>query len=250
MLEITHLVGGYTQEPVLKDVTMTVPSGQLVALVGLNGAGKSTLIKHIMGLMTPFSGQITVAQRSLLQDEQAYRQAIAFVPETPTLYEELTLREHLELTAQAYQVPVAEAMKEAMRYLEAFRLADKLEWFPAYFSKGMKQKVMLVCAFLVPAKLYIIDEPFLGLDPLAIHHLLAFIDEKKAAGATVLMSTHVLATAEQRSDQVVLLHDGQVVAQGTLAELQAQFQLPQATLDDVYVAMVTRAEAAAEVGVR
>ncbi|NGV92804.1 AAA family ATPase, partial [Staphylococcus aureus] len=103
----------------------------------------------------------------------------------------------IEVTAMAYDIPMDIAMKRAEKLLETFRLSNRLDWFPANFSKGMKQKVMILCAFLIEPSLYIIDEPFLGLDPLAINALLELMVEMKKEGAGILMSTHILATAEK-----------------------------------------------------
>ena len=236
-LEINALSGGYGQVPVLKDVTFNVPDGSVVGLIGLNGAGKSTTIKHIIGLLTPRSGSIKVAGVTLKQDENTYRQSIAYVPETPVLYPDLTLREHLELTMMAYDLDQKQAWADLEPMLDKFRLANKLNWFPDNFSKGMKQKVMIAAAFMTHAKLFIIDEPFTGLDPLAVHDLLDLVRAKKAAGASVLMSTHVLATAQTAADSFVLLGDGQVRATGTLDELRDQLHIADASLDDIYMAM-------------
>lgn len=234
-LELTNVTGGYTAVPVIHDVTFLVQPGELTGLIGLNGAGKSTTIKHIIGLMLPFSGQIKINQQELRQDAEAYRQSFAFVPESPVLYEELTLKEHIEITAMAYQLPKEKALEKAERYIRSFRLEDKMEWFPAYFSKGMKQKVMLVCAFMVDAPVYVIDEPFLGLDPLGIHTFLEIVREKKREGAAILMSTHVLASAERECDQFVLLHQGRVKVTGTMESLQKELGMPGATLDELYL---------------
>ncbi|WP_127850151.1 ABC transporter ATP-binding protein [Lacticaseibacillus hulanensis] len=236
-LEINALSGGYGQVPVLHDVTFSVPDGQVVGLIGLNGAGKSTTIKHIIGLLKPRSGSIKVGGVTLASDENTYRQNLAYVPETPVLYPDLTLREHLELTMMAYGLDQKQALADLEPMLEKFRLQNKLNWFPDNFSKGMNQKVMIASAFMTHAKLFIIDEPFTGLDPLAIHDLLDLVRVKKAEGASVLMSTHVLATAETAADSFVLLGDGQVKATGTLDELRAKLHIADASLDDIYMAM-------------
>ena len=184
-LEVKHLTGGYSQLPVLKDVSFDVQPGELVGLIGLNGAGKSTTINHVIGLLRPFSGSIALNGQSLQENAAAYKQQIAYVPETPILYDELTLKEHLELTMMAYGLDHDQTWEKAHRLLKTFRLDNKLDWFPADFSKGMKQKVMIVSAFMTNAKLFIVDEPFYGLDPLAVHDLLNMIEEKKAQGAGV-----------------------------------------------------------------
>lgn len=116
-------------------------------------------------------------------------------------------------------------------------MEKRLNWFPSHFSKGMRQKVMIMCAFLINPSLYIIDEPFVGLDPLGIQSLLDQMAEKKQEGASILMSTHILSTAERYCDRIILLHEGRVRAQGTMADLRKAFNLPNATLDDLYIQM-------------
>lgn len=241
-LEIENLVGGYSRVPVLKDISFTVKAGELVGLIGLNGAGKSTTIKHIIGLLRPQKGKITLEGVTLKSDPKTYKQKMAYIPETPILYEELTLREHIELTIMAYGLEAKSAWQRAQKLLELFRLENKLDWFPANFSKGMKQKVMIVCAFITEAKLYIIDEPFLGLDPLATQDLLDLIDQKKQAGAAVLMSTHVLSTAQEYCDHFVMIDQGQVTAKGDLASLRTQFGDETASLATIYLKLTGAGE--------
>lgn len=236
-LEVENLVGGYSQIPVLKNISFKVKPGQIVGLIGLNGAGKSTTINHIIGLLRPQQGKITIDQISLQQDPQAYKQNLSYIPEMPVLYTELTLREHLDLTIMAYNLNREQAWKKADRLLRIFRLENKLDWFPAKFSKGMRQKVMIVCAFLADSSYYIIDEPFLGLDPLATRDLLRLIAAEKQRGAGILMSTHVLSTAQTECDYFVLLHAGKIKAQGNLAELREQAGIASDQLDEVYFAL-------------
>ncbi|WP_102278960.1 ABC transporter ATP-binding protein [[Lactobacillus] timonensis] len=236
-LQVKNLVGGYGHLPVLKDVSLTVQPGQLVGLIGLNGAGKSTTINHIIGLLRPFSGEISLDGLTITKNEDQYKKKLAYVPEAPILYDELTLKEHLEMTMLAYDLDPEQTWPKAHRLLKMFRLDNKLNWFPAEFSKGMKQKVMICCAFLPDVKLLIVDEPFYGLDPLAVHDLLQLIEEVKKKGTAVLMSTHVLDTAERYCDRFVLLASGQVRAHGTLDELRQVAGQPSASLDQLYLQM-------------
>ncbi|MFD1206759.1 ABC transporter ATP-binding protein [Sporosarcina contaminans] len=237
ILSVKDVTGGYTRKPVLHDLTFDINEGELVGLIGLNGAGKSTTIKHIIGLMNPHAGKIEVNGVTFDEDAEQYRKSFTYIPETPILYEELTLKEHLELTAMAYGLEreVYEARAESL--LKEFMMEKRLNWFPAHFSKGMRQKVMIMCAFLVEPSLYIIDEPFVGLDPIGIRSLLDQISERKAAGASILMSTHVLSTAEKHCDRIIFLHEGKVRAQGTMDDLRAAFGKPGASLDEIYIAM-------------
>ena len=237
MLKIENLTGGYVNVPVLKHISFEVNDGELVGLIGLNGAGKSTTINEIIGLLTPYQGQICIDGLRLEDDLEAYRRKIGFIPETPSLYEELTLREHLETVAMAYDLDQEAAFERAEGLLSLFRLDDKLDWFPSRFSKGMKQKVMIICAFIVGPSLFIIDEPFLGLDPLAIADLTDLLAQEKAKGKSILMSTHVLDSAEKMCDRFVILHQGQVRAQGTLTDLRQVFGDDEASLNDIYMAL-------------
>ncbi|WP_318150552.1 ABC transporter ATP-binding protein [Streptococcus parasuis] len=237
MLEVKNITGGYINIPVVKDVSFAVESGQLVGLIGLNGAGKSTTIKEIIGLLTPYQGEILIDGKSLVQDAENYRKKIGFIPETPSLYEELTLKEHLEAVALAYDLTWDQAWSRVQGLLTVFRLDEKLDWFPVHFSKGMKQKVMIICAFMVEPSLLIVDEPFLGLDPVAIADLVNLLEEEKAKGTSILMSTHVLDSAEKMCDSFVILHQGQVRATGNLEELQHAFNMKGASLNEIYLAL-------------
>jgi len=237
VLEVKDVTGGYTRKPVLHDLNFSIGKGELVGLIGLNGAGKSTTIKHVIGTMNAVKGEILLNGKTLKDDPALYRSSFSYIPETPVLYDELTLKEHLQLTAMAYNLEesVFEARKEAL--LKEFRMEKRLNWFPAHFSKGMRQKVMIMGAFLVSPSLYIIDEPFVGLDPLGIQSLLDQMKARKDEGASVLMSTHILSTAERYCDRILLLHNGKIRAQGTMDDLRVAFKMPHATLDDLYIEM-------------
>lgn len=235
LLEVQNLTGGYTKKPVLKDVSFTIEKKQMIGLIGLNGAGKSTTIKHIIGLMEPKKGKIQINDLELRNGPDEYRKQFSYIPESPILYDELTLDEHLKLTAMAYGINQETFQTRITPLLKEFRLEKKLSWFPAHFSKGMKQKVMIMSAFLVEPDLYIIDEPFVGLDPLGIQSLLDLMKKMKENGAGILISTHILATAERYCDGFIILHNGHIRAKGTLKELQDEFDMPGATLDDIYI---------------
>ncbi|MGY3724832.1 ABC-2 type transport system ATP-binding protein [Granulicatella balaenopterae] len=218
-LSVEQITGGYTKVPVIKEISFTVKPGEICGLIGLNGAGKSTTIKHIVGLLHAFEGRIAINHISLATNQEEYRRSLAFIPDSPILYEELTFREHIELTAKAYGQDTEETYQRAYHLVEQFHLTSKLDFYPAYFSKGMKQKVLIVCALMLDVPVYIIDEPFLGLDPLGIRTLLSCIREKKECGASIVMSTHVLDTAERFCDKFVILHEGKMLLSTTLEEL-------------------------------
>ncbi|TDM07476.1 ABC transporter ATP-binding protein [Macrococcus lamae] len=234
-VEVKQLTGGYGNQPVVHDINFTLQKGQIVGLIGLNGAGKSTTIKHMLGLLRPMEGEIFIDDLSLNTSPYDYRKQVTYIPESPVLYDELTLEEHIDMTAMAYGLSKDEARERSMPLLEIFRLQDKLKQFPQNFSKGMKQKVMIICAFLSRPKLHIIDEPFLGLDPLGIQSMLELMVSAREDGRTVLMSTHILATAEKYCDYFLIMHQGRLVAKGNMHELQDQLHMPGQSLDDIYI---------------
>lgn len=238
-LQLNNVTAGYTKVPVITDITFDVNPGDICGLIGLNGAGKSTTIKTIIGQLTPFSGRVEVEKLSILENQRGYRQSIAVIPESPVLYEELTFREHIEFVARSYNQMNEETMAHAMELVEAFRLTKQLDWFPAYFSKGMKQKVLIVCALMLDVPVYVVDEPFLGLDPLGIRTLLQVLKEKKEKGAAILMSTHVLDTAEKYCDRFIVLHEGKVIAQGDIEGLRATSDIEETSLEEIYFALTT-----------
>ena len=246
-LKVTELYSGYRQVPVLKDINFEIKFGEIVGLIGLNGAGKSTLLKTILGLLTPQKGSVSIADQSLVDDHAAYAQQLAYIPETPILYEALTLKEHLEMTALGYRIPMETVMERAEPLLKLFRLDKHLSWFPAHFSKGMKQKVMVICALVTDARVLIIDEPFLGLDPLAIKHFTQLLKERAEAGSAILFTTHVLSIAESLCDHFLMLQAGELIASGDLSQMQAQLQRPESSLDELYV-MIAEEGLAAEAG--
>ncbi|RXI99892.1 ABC transporter ATP-binding protein [Anaerobacillus alkaliphilus] len=236
LLQLDRLHGGYHKgKPVLHDISFSVNKGEIVGLIGLNGAGKSTTIKHILGLMEAQTGEIRINGKKFLDDPNEYRRSYAYIPETPILYEDLTLQEHLQVTAMAYGLTEEELKERSTYLLKEFRMEKMLNWFPGHFSKGMRQKVMIMCAFLLYPPLYIVDEPFIGLDPIAIKSLLNHIVSMKERGAGILMSTHILSTAERYCDRFIMLHHGKIIVEGTLEELREKTNMPKAALDDIYI---------------
>lgn len=239
VLELKDVYGGYSlNKPVLHDVSFSIYPGELVSLIGLNGAGKSTTMKHILGLLLPHKGIVHIKKKSLADDIEKYRSSYAYVPESPLLYDELTVGEHLELTAMAYNMGKSDYRARADQMLEIFHMGEHAKRFPAHLSKGMRQKVMIMCAFLVKPDLYIIDEPFLGLDPLGIRSVLDLMEEEKKNGASILMSSHILSMIERYSDRFIVLHRGGIAAEGDLKAIQSKAGMPGESLDHVFYALV------------
>lgn len=210
----------------------------MVGLIGLNGAGKSTTIKHILGLLEPTEGTVHIKGNTRQASPDVYRAAYSYVPETPLLYEELTVREHLHFAAMAYGLEQSDYDERLKQVADVFQMTSQLDRLPLHLSKGMRQKVMIMIAFLVKPDLYIIDEPFLGLDPLAMCRLLEFMVTRKDEGAGILVSSHILSTIERYCDRFVLIHHGDIRAYGSLEILREEANLPGGSLDDVFLRLV------------
>ncbi|XEC93433.1 ABC transporter ATP-binding protein [Paenibacillus tarimensis] len=240
VLRVNQLTGGYSpRKPVLHHISFDVRPGEIVGLIGLNGAGKSTTIKHILGLMKPHSGDIAIQGVTLSNDPGLYRSSFAYVPEIPILFDELTVQEHLKLTGMAYDIEEKLYKERSERLLREFHMEGKRNAFSGHLSKGMRQKVMIMNALLPEPSLYIIDEPFLGLDPLGIRSLLERLVKVRESGAAILMSSHILSTVETYCDRFLVMHRGRLSAQGTLNEVRRQAGTEGATLEETFYALVT-----------
>lgn len=242
VLQVQNLTGGYSpRRPVLHGLTFEVKAGEMVGLIGLNGAGKSTAIKHILGLMQAHEGSVRIQGHTLEQQPELYRSALAYVPESPLLFDELTVQEHLRLTGMAYGVEEALYAERSEGLLDEFYMTGKRDSFAAHLSKGMRQKVMIMNALLARPALYVIDEPFLGLDPLGIRSLLDKLVEVKRQGSAVFMSSHILSTVESYCDRFIVLHGGRIIAQGTLDDVCATAGVRSGvgSLEEAFYLMVT-----------
>ncbi|RXZ78355.1 ABC transporter ATP-binding protein [Paenibacillaceae bacterium] len=243
VLNVNQLTGGYSpRRPVLHEVSFNIKPGEMVGLIGLNGAGKSTTIKHILGLMKPHQGDIRIQGTALDENPERYRAAFGYVPETPMLFDELTVHDHMRLTGMAYDVDQAHYEQRSENLLKEFHMDVKRNAFSKHLSKGMRQKVMIMNALLPEPSLYIIDEPFLGLDPLGIRSLLDRLVQVKEQGAAILMSSHILATVEAYCDRFLVMHRGRLVAQGTLADVRQQAGIGNVSLEEAFYHLVAEGD--------
>lgn len=225
LLQVDIQSAGYEKDnAIIKDIHFKLERGELVGLIGPNGAGKSTTIKSILGLLENMVGRIT------FDSKETY----SYIPERPIFYDELTLWEHLDFVAAVEGLPDKEYKQKANELLSTYNLAKYAHEFPMKYSKGMQQKAMLILAMITNPAFYIIDEPFIGLDPNAMKLFLASIEKERARGAGILMSTHVLDTAEKVCDRFIIIDKGKLMAIGTLDDIKAQCHLPNGSLYDCF----------------
>jgi ABC-2 type transport system ATP-binding protein len=191
--------------PALAPLTLDVPDGQLVALVGHNGSGKTTFMRMVAGLLDPSGGSVSVhgAARGSIDA----RERLAYLADQPTFYDDLSLREHLEYVARMHGV--TDWLSEAERLVDRLGLGERMEQLPTTFSRGLRQKAAIALAFVRPFDLLLVDEPFVGLDQAGKEALLVLFDEAHARGATLVVATHELSFVH-RADRLIALADGDV----------------------------------------
>ena len=243
LLEVSHLTKRYRTFTALTDLSFHVDSGEIVGLLGPNGAGKTTTLRCISGIIRPSEGHVTVDGHDLGTDEQAAKRLLAFVPEQPNPYEMLTVWEHLKFVALAYGS--ADGFDErAPVLLERFDLSAKRDALVGTLSKGMRQKLTIACAFLHRARVFLFDEPLIGLDPRAARELrLQIRQAARDEGAAVLVSTHMLDTAQNLCDRILILRHGIKIAEGTMDDLRAGAAMSgDASLEDVFLTLTGREE--------
>ncbi len=218
MIEVDGLVKRYGTRIAVNGIRFTVPPGEILGLVGPNGAGKSTTIRSIVGIVFPSAGVVRVSGFDVTEAPVEAKRRLGYVPDEPMLFDDLTVDEHLEFTARAWQV--ADAAERGPALLQELGLADRARAFPTELSRGMKQKLAIACALLHRPDALILDEPLTGLDPRAMRQMRETIRRQAQSGTAVLLSSHQLPLVEQLCDRVVVLSAGRIVASGTLAELQ------------------------------
>jgi ABC-2 type transport system ATP-binding protein len=243
MLKVDQLQKRYLEATVLHSVSFQVNPGEIVALVGANGAGKSTLLKAIMGLTEFRSGHITIGAEGYLPGTVSAKRIVSYVPEQPLLYNDLTAWEHLRYVAMIHAMPEVSFLERAEYLLRRLALWESRHFDPLEMSKGMMQKVSLAAALLTRPRLLLLDEPFSGLDPVVSRTLRALIVEASQEGAAVLMSTHLLDTAERFCHRFVLLYNGRLVGNADSNHLRRISGLAEtASMDDVFAAFCDKAE--------
>ena len=232
ILETNELTKVFGKQKAVNNVSLKIEENSVYGLLGPNGAGKSTTLKMITGMLHKTSGEIMFEGHEWSRNDLS---DIGALIEMPPLYENLSARENLKVRTLLLGLPDAR-IDEVLEIVDLKNTGKKKS---GQFSLGMKQRLGIAIALLNNPKLLILDEPTNGLDPLGIRTLLNVLREKKESGAAILMSTHVLDTAEKYCDRFIVLHDGLVQAQGDLETLKGEVQIDETSLEDVYFALTT-----------
>lgn len=240
MLELKNLTKCYDKRKTaaVSDLNLKVNKGEIFGFIGPNGAGKTTTIKMITDIIKPTAGDIIIDGINMKEDPIKCKQSFGYVPDNPDVYEKLTAREYLEFMGDIYSVPAKERQTRIQKYSTMFDISNALNDQIKCFSHGMRQKLVLTGALIHNPKLWILDEPMVGLDPMSAHCLKEEMREHCKQGNTVFFSTHVLEVAEKLCDRIAIISKGVIAAIGTVDELKEKAQSGDSTLEDIFIDIV------------
>jgi ABC-2 type transport system ATP-binding protein len=234
-LEVQGLARSYGDFRAVEGLDFRVAPGEVLGLVGPNGAGKTTTLRCLAGILPPTAGTVRICGHDVQRAPVEAKQALAYLPDEPRLFEYLTVWEHLNFTARLYQVTDWEA--EGRSLLETLELSGKESALPGELSRGMKQKLSIACGFLHRPALVLLDEPLTGLDPLGIRRMKEALRRRAESGAALVLSSHLLPLVEELCHRVLILAKGHQVAYGTVGEIRAQAGAPGGSLEDLFLAI-------------
>lgn len=220
MLEFINVSKIFGTKAAVKNLNLTVATGEVFAFLGPNGAGKTTTIKMIVGLLRPTEGEIKICQTSILADPLAAKQNLAYVPDQPYLYDKLSGREMLEFVGQMYGMPQDQLTAQIQYLIDLLEVKDYVDLLCESYSHGMKQRLVFATALLHNPKVLILDEPMVGLDPKSAKIVKNLLKDLSSKNVTIFMSTHSLEVAEETATKIGIIHLGELIALGTLEELR------------------------------
>jgi ABC-2 type transport system ATP-binding protein len=222
IITLRNLTKSYGKNRVLKGIDLDIYPGQVIGYIGPNGAGKSTTVKILCGILPEFGGEVRIAGKDLRTEPVAIKALIGYVPEQAELYDVLTPAEFLSLIGDLYDLAPEVTQERTLRMLTALGLKDNLHQRMDTFSKGMKQKVLITAGLIHNPQIVILDEPLSGLDANSIVVIKDLITRLAREGKTIFYCSHLMDVVERVSDRIVLIHQGAVIANGTLADLKTQ----------------------------
>ena len=231
MLSISHLTKKYGETVAVDDLSLDINAGEIYGFIGHNGAGKTTTIKAVVGILGFDAGEITVNGISVKADPIACKKMIAYIPDNPDLYDFMTGIKYLNFIADIFGVGEAERKERIRKYADIFDLTDDLAKPVNEYSHGMKQKLAIISAWIHRPRLVIMDEPFVGLDPVASHNLKLMMRELCDEGGAIFFSTHVLEVAEKLCDKVAIIKAGKLIKSGTMEEVKGDSSLESVFLE-------------------
>lgn len=235
MIELKDLTKRYSDLMAVDNINLFIPKGEIFGFIGPNGAGKTTTINMLGGILAPTSGTVAICGINMEEHPEKAKSKIGFIPDRPYLYEKLTGMEFLRFTADLYGVDEDAFLRKAREKLEMFSLTDWSDELIESYSHGMKQRLVMAAALLHDPEVIIVDEPMVGLDPVAINLVKNLFQRLAKQGVTVFMSTHTLKVAEDVCDRIGIIHKGSLIALGTTEDLKRDAHAAEADLEQVFI---------------
>ena len=234
MIVIKDLCKSYGKKEVLKKVNITVNDGDIYAFVGSNGAGKTTTIKSMLGILPFDFGDVLYDGVSIKDEPLKIKQSLAYIPDNPDIYEHLTGLEYLNFVADMYETSSEDRIERIKKYSKLLEIDTKLNDKIGSYSHGMKQKIVIISALIHDPKVLIMDEPFVGLDPLSTHTLKDIMKDLTKEGKIIFFSTHVLDVAEKLCNKIAIIKNGVIITEGTMKEITKN-----SSLEDIFLELVS-----------
>ena len=231
MIEIKNVTKKYGDKEAIKNISFDIKDGEIFGFIGHNGAGKTTMIKSLVGILNFDNGDIIINNKSIKEDSIACKLEMAYVPDNPDLYENMTAIDFINFVCDMYGTEENIRKENIEKYSKMFEMENKLNDYISSFSHGMKQKVALIAALSHNPKVLIMDEPFVGLDPKAVFDIKSVMKEMTKEGKTIFFSTHILDVAEKLCDRVAIIKNGNLVKIGKMKDIKGDSSLEEVFLE-------------------
>lgn len=232
IISIKNLSKFYGEKQVLKDINLDIYPGEIIGYIGPNGAGKSTTVKIMLGLIDEYQGKIEIFGEDIKKSGIEYKRKIGYIPESGDIYENLTAREYLTFIGELYGMEYEDADKKAEKLMELFGIKDVYDGRISSFSKGMRQKVIIISSLINDPDILFLDEPLSGIDANSVMVFKEVLNELSKRGKTIFYSSHIMEVVEKLSNRIILLKDGEIIADGNFEELNSK--LSKGSLEEVF----------------
>lgn len=220
IIEIKNLKMTYGDKDVLKGINLDIYKGNIIGYIGSNGAGKSTTIKILLGLVKGYRGEVYIFGKNIEDEDNDYKEKIGYVPEIAKVYDSLTAREYLTFVGQIYNLEYEKCDKKALNLMKVLGIDYAYNSRLSSFSKGMKQKVVIISSLLHNPDILFLDEPLSGLDANSVLLIKEILQKLKEDGKTIFYSSHIMEVVEKLSDRIILLNEGNIVLDGDFEEIK------------------------------
>jgi len=237
MIQLDDVGKDFGDFTAVESLSLRVASGEIFGFLGPNGAGKTTTIRMMTGLLAPSRGCIGICGHRVDREPHLTKRVVGYIPDSPFVYEKLTGREYIAFVAGLWDLTPEEAVDRAQPFLERFKLLESQDELIEGYSHGMKQKLVMTAAFVHEPEVLIVDEPTVGLDPRSVLVMKDMLRELAAGGGCVFLSSHSLDVAESTCDTIGILHNGKLIALGTMEHLRSLAQSDGGNLEQIFLTL-------------